>query len=102
MRILCLILILISSSSFAQNCTLYDVKMIFKGAVLSKSSINGKIKVPRLDFIRGISNDAFKDVNEDHSILNNSFEITIEDHSYDLYHLQYSRNLLPLRITVID
>ena len=76
--------------------------MTFKGEILSNSYINSKIKVPRLEFIRGKNNDAFKDVNEDYTILNNSFEITSEDYSYDLYNFQYSRDYLPLIITVMD
>ena len=102
MRTFYLILILISSNSFGQDCTLYSVRMTFKGEILSKSYINSKIKVPRLEFIRGKNNDAFKDVNEDYTILNNSFEITSEDYSYDLYNFQYSRDYLPLIITVMD
>lgn len=109
MKIIFLISMLLSTTLLAQDCTFYHVEMIFKGEIVTDSSVKIQMKFPNLDFIqytRDFGEQPFQNDNprikEQHELSSQVFEVTVKDYGYDLSYFDYSRDYLPLMITQTD
>lgn len=90
-------------SLFAQDCTLYHVKVTFKGAAKLDSLVEGKIKFPQIAHIKDYKSEVFDEkTTKDEFNLSENFRVSFESLEYDFYLFEFTNSFLPLKITTTD